>query len=162
MSLAEEMVELIWFFDALEAGRACECLEVAEIPFVIEDSSERQQGLHHPGEMPPIQMQIRVLPRDVERAQICLRAQMQLFPSPEVAEGSDELFSDEEVFSEAIVCDESSDAEEASSALTRVGIWSRVQRSVDEEDGAVSYGVEVKGKNIEKAMLVINEWLESR
>ena len=162
MSILEETVELIWFFDALEAGKAVGCLEAAAVPFVLEDHSERRQGVRDFREMPAIQMEFRVRPADLERAKVCLRNGMRLFPLPEVVEDSEESSDDEEVLSEALVCDELSDSEEARTALTHAGIWSSVRRSVDDEDGCVSYCVEVKGKDLEKAVIVMNKWLESR
>jgi hypothetical protein len=162
VSILEDTVELILFFDALEAAKAFECLKAAGVPFALEDYSERRQGLRDFQAMPAIQMEFRVRPEDLERAKVCLRDGMRLFPLPEVVEDSEQSFDDDEVLSEALVCDELSDSEEARTALTHAGIWSSVRRNVDDEDGCVSYCVEVKGKDIEKAVIVMNKWLESR
>jgi len=59
-----------------------------------------------------------------------------------------------------IICDQSHDAEAAKSALSDV--WSTVHRIVHEEDGTVSSSVEVKGKDIERAVRVVDRWAETR
>ena len=159
----EDMVDLIRFFDALDAAKACESLDAKEIPFIIEDFCKRKQGIDKFSEEPAIQLEIRVFPEDLERAKVCLREAMHLFPLPEITAGYESDSSDDdEVLSEAIICDEFSDAEAAKLALGDAGIWSSVRRAVDDEDGTVFYPVEVKGKDIERAVRVVDQWVESR
>jgi hypothetical protein len=163
MNDADDMEELTTFTDAIDAGMACDCLDAAEIPFKIEDHSLRPEGYSNFRIGPLIRMTILVQKEVLERAKVCLREKMHLFPLAEIAEDYEGDSSDnDEVSSEAIICDQLSDAEAAKSALDDAGIWSAVRRLVDDEDGIVSYSVEVKGKDIERAVRVVDQRAESR
>jgi hypothetical protein len=87
---------------------------------------------------------------------------MQLFPEREIISTSnEELREDSDVLSEAFACDEQNDAVSASDALSEAGIWSTFREETD-EDGKRCYMVEVKGGDIEGAIVVVNRWLDSR
>src|SRR5580765_2945331 len=160
MNTTGDMESLIWLTDAIEAGMACDFLDEAEIPFEIEDHSIRPE---YPSfrERAGIRMEIQVRKEDMERAKDCLREKMNLFPLPEIdGDLNDKSSDDEDVLSEAIICDELSDAEAAKGALDAAGIRGTVRRM--DEDGTVSYSVEVRGKDIERAVDIVNQWLLSK
>lgn len=154
----DNLVILITFFDALDAGKACQHLEAEEIPFVLEDLSVRQQGVSRFQEGPSVQLDVFVEKRDLERAKSCLRTTMRLFPEREVGvvkHGGD----GDEVFAQAAACEELEDAEAVRAALTNAGILSTVRKIVDDEDVSyVTYSVEVNGKDIETAIGVVERW----
>jgi hypothetical protein len=157
--------ELVWlhtFFDAINAGEACQYLETAGIPFTMENLSTRTQGIHKFSEPPPIVIELFVAPADLKRAQACLHETMHLFPNPEIDPRLAEQ-EPEDVLSSAILCETPADAENARAYLQRnCGIWSTITRMVDEDDPAsISYSVEVKGKDIERAIAAMDRWCES-
>jgi hypothetical protein len=161
MNLSDDLVCLNAFFDALQTRRACEFLEEDGIGFEVRDRSMRVQGVGKFHEGPAILMEIFVNADDVQRAQSCLRRTMQLFPEREIISTSNELCEEGEVLSEAFACDEQNDAVSASDALSEAGIWSTFRKETD-EDGECFYMVEVKGGDIERAIVVVNRWLDSR
>jgi hypothetical protein len=158
---SEDLVVLNTFFDALDAGRACQHLEAEKIPFVLEDLSVPQQGVNHFQEGPAIRLDVLVQQEDLARARTCLREAMHLFPEREV--GVVEHGGDgDEVLAQAAACEAVEDAEAVRIALTNAGIWSTVREIVDDEDASyVTYSVDVNGKDIETAMEVVERWGEA-
>jgi len=157
------LVCLNTFFDAIHAGMACNFLRQDGIRFEVRDHSVREHGLGFGfNEGPRIVMEIFVKREDVELAQDCLRRTMQLFPEREVVPAANNGLRDgDEVVSEAFACDEQNDAASASEALSEAGIWSTFHKETD-EGGDHFYMVEVKGRDIERAIVVVNRWLDSR
>lgn len=85
-------MELTVFYDAMAAGRACEFLEAAGIPFHVADLADKGNlGTLEGG--PAVVLRITVPLPDVERARAILRKKMGLFPLQEV-EASDALEDD--------------------------------------------------------------------
>jgi hypothetical protein len=158
IDISDDLVLLNTFFDALDAGKACQHLEAQKIPFALEDLSVPQQGVSRFQEGPPIRLDVWVQQEHLERAKACLRMAMHLFPEREV--GVVEHGGDgDEVLAQAAACEESEDAEAVRIALTSAGIWSTVRKIVDDEDASyVTYSVEVKGKDIETAIEVVERW----
>jgi hypothetical protein len=160
---SSELVVLNSFFDAFDAGRACQFLEDGQIPFALKDFSVRLQGLNKFSEGPAIRVDVLVCSEDFEHAKSCLREKMGLFPEREIDEQAETQSTDgDEALSQAIVCDLQEDAQSAKEALSDAGIRSSINRMLDEEDGTVSYSVEVKGEDIERALIVMNRWVEQR
>ncbi len=158
IDISDDLVILNTFFDALDAGKACQHLEAEKIPFVLEDLSVRRQGVSRFQEGPAIRLDVFVHQEDLERAKGCLRKAMHLFPEREVGvvdHGGD----GDEVLAQAAACEALEDAEAVRTALTTAGIWSTVQKIVDDEDASyVTYSVEVNGKDIETAIGVVERW----
>ena len=160
---SEGLIVLNSFFDAFEAGQACQFLEEHEIPFVLKNFSVRLQGADRFREGPAIRMEVLISPEDLEQAKACLREKMGLFPEREIDERKeDNSTDDDEVLSQAIMCDALADAQSARDALSESGIRSIIRRMVDDEDGTVSYSVEVKDSEIERAIRVMDQWIGSR
>jgi hypothetical protein len=90
---AKKMVLLNDFFDALDAGRACDFLGDAGIGFEIEDLSIRENWPGHDFGSSSILMKVFVQKRTLEAAQGVLRLRMGLFPLQEVVV-ADEPFDD--------------------------------------------------------------------
>jgi Putative prokaryotic signal transducing protein len=158
---SEDLAILNTFFDALDAGKACEHLEAEEIEFLLEDLSVRQQGVSRFQEGSPVRLDVFVHEEDLERARKCLRRTMSLFPEREVGVVEHGGAGDE-VLAQAAACEELKDAEAVRIALTNAGIWSIVQKIVDDEDASfVTYSVEVNGKDVETALRVVERWGET-
>jgi hypothetical protein len=158
IDISDDLVVLNTFFDAMDAGKACQHLEAEKIPFVLEDLSVPQQGVSRFQEGPAIRLVVWVQQEDLERAKTCLRKAMHLFPEREfvvVEHGGD----GDEVLAQAAACEELEDAEAVRIALTNAGIWSTVRKIVDDEDVSyITYSVEVNGKDIETALGVVERW----
>ena len=73
------------FHDAIEAGRACDLLKEAEVPFRLEDVA-KPRGSLGVYEAPPVALSLIVDKKDRERAMGVLRKEMGLFPLQEVEE----------------------------------------------------------------------------
>jgi hypothetical protein len=163
MESSDELVVLHNFLDAYDAGRACQFLEERQIPFALKDFSVRLQGVNRFSEGPAIRLEVLVSSEDIERAKSCLREKMGLFPERETDERAESQSADEqEVLSQAIVSDGLEEAQSAKDALSEAGIRSTINRMVDDEDGSVSYSVEVRGIDIERAVSVMDQWVGSR
>lgn len=110
-------------------------------------------------EGPSVRLDLLVQKEDLLRARALLHVTMQLFPERETDDTEYKMEADDEVFVQAAVCDALADAESISAMLQTVGIWSRVHRAADDEgEGIVSYQVEVKGRDIERTMPVVEQW----
>src|SRR5215471_17129719 len=111
MDSSEELVVLHYFFDAFEAGKACQFLEEGQIPFELKDYSVRLQGVVDRFEAPAVHLDVLVSSEDLERAKSCLREKMGLFPEREVDERGECISADdEEMLSSAIVTDDQQEA----------------------------------------------------
>ena len=87
---------------------------------------------------------------------------MNLFPEREVDDVEGETAVHDDVLAQAAACDALADAEEVRSILMASGIWSKVDEIVADDAGDIPlYSVEVKGTDIERAMLVIEEWMKA-
>ena len=111
------------FFDAIEVGRMCECLEEAGVPFRIEDVSKRNAG-SGAYDSPPVALNLIVSKEDRVRAMDVLRKKMGLFPLQEVAE-PDALLDDGTV-SQVGYFATRADAEAIAAALESAHLWHRV------------------------------------
>lgn len=85
-------IELMVFYDAMVAGRACELLEEAGIPFHVTDLTD-SSGLGTLEGGPAVALRLTVPLTDLERAKGILRRNMGLFPLQEVAT-ADEVVDD--------------------------------------------------------------------
>ena len=87
---------------------------------------------------------------------------MHLFPDRETDPRLGEP-EPEDVLSSAIVCETLAGAEDAKAYLQKTsGISGTITKLADEEDPTwVGYSVEVKGKDIERAIAAMNRWSES-
>lgn len=158
---SEEWIDLNTFFDALEAGKACGYLEQAAIPFAVEDLGQRRQGVDR-FEGPAIWLDVRVRKEDFERAKECLRSSMHLFPLQEEGLEEYQAIDDEDVFAEAAACEQQVDAEAVRDALLAENIWSKISVIADDADPtALTYAVEVHGRDVEKAVAVVDRWGET-
>jgi hypothetical protein len=145
------------FHDAMEAGRACDFLEEAEVPFRVEDVA-KPRGSLGVYEAPPVALSLIVDKKDRERAMGVLRKEMGLFPRQEVDE-ADTVVDDGTV---ATLGDfgRREDADEVAKVLEEAGIWHRV--SANPEGSAAeenAWTLEVReidlvkaGEVVEKAM----------
>lgn len=146
-------IELTTFHDAMDAGRACEVLEDAGIPFHLNDVSERTGfGSFEGG--PVVALRVTVLLTDVERARGVLRRAMGLFPEQEVEEADAAL--DDGTKSMVGVFATRAEAEEIAGVLNEAGIWNEV---VEVEDAENPYGVEVREVDLMRAGDVVEKGL---
>lgn len=156
-TLAANETLLGLFYDAIEVGRMCECLEEAAVPFRIEDVSQRR-AVSGAYDTPPVALNVIVAKTDRERAMAVLRSRMGLFPLQEVAEA--DALIDDGTLSQVGFFATHADAEVIASALESAHLWHRIvanpEGSLDTEDAFV---VEVKevdllaaGDVIEKAL----------
>jgi hypothetical protein len=122
-------VSLMIFYDAIELGRACDCLEAEEIEFDIRDLS-RPRSAVEPFQR-PVEMDLDVRRTDQPRAISILREKMGLFPLQEV-EVADAPLDDGTV---ATLGDfgRRADAEEVARVLEQAGMWHRI---VANEEGS--------------------------
>ena len=135
-------IELCVFYDALAAGRACEFLEGAGIPFHVADLAQNS-GLGTLEGGPAVVLRLTVPLSDVERAKAILRKRMGLFPLQEV-EASDEMVDDG---TRAVVGSFGThgEAEKAAQALTEAGFENWVGENPEgSEAGEDRYSVEVR------------------
>ena len=147
-------MELTTFYDAMDAGRACEFLDGAGIPFHVADVSDRSSLGSFEG-APAVALRITVLLSDLDRARGVLRGAMGLFPEQEVEEADEAL--DDGTKSIVGLFPTRREAEEIAAVLTGAGIWNEVVE-VD-EDRENPFAVEVKevdllraGTTVEKAL----------
>jgi hypothetical protein len=123
------------FYDAFDAGRACDCLEAEGIAFDLRDRSASAGGLGMLEGGPPVVLQLFVDGADRERAMAVLRRKMGLFPLQEV-EVADEAVDDGSV-STLGGFGQREEAEEVARVLEDAGIWHRIvanpEGTVEEE-----------------------------
>jgi hypothetical protein len=159
---SEDLVILIAFFDALDAGKACQHLEAEGIPFVLEDLGVRQQGVSRFQEGPAVQLNVFVGKQDLKRAKSCLQKTMRLFPGREPGV-KDHGGDGDEVLAQAAACESLKDADAVCAVLKEAGIRNSVRKIVDDEDTSyVTYLVEVNGKDIETAIELVERWAETQ
>ena len=147
------------FYDAFDAGRACDCLEAEGIGFDLRDNSAGAGGLGMLEGGPPVVLQLFVDGADRERAMAVLRRKMGLFPLQEV-EVADEAVDDGSV-STLGGFGQREEAEEVARVLEDAGIWHRVvanpKGTVEEES---CYLLEVREVDMAEAGDVVEAALE--
>ena len=147
------------FYDAFDAGRACDCLEAEGIGFDLRDNSAGAGGLGMLEGGPPVVLQLFVDGADRERAMAVLRRKMGLFPLQEV-EVADEALDDGSV-STLGGFGQREEAEEVARVLEDAGIWHRVvanpEGTVEEES---CYLLEVREVDMAEAGDVVEAALE--
>ena len=135
-------MELTTFYDAMAAGRACEFLEEAGIPFHVADLAQNS-GLGTLEGGPAVALRLTVPLADVERAKGILRKKMGLFPLQEV-EAADEVLDDG---TRTVVGSfgTRAEAERAAGILTGAGFENRVlENAAGSEAEEDRYSVEVR------------------
>ena len=146
------------FYDALEAGEACGCLEAAQVPFRVADVAKPREGLGI-YDSPPVALSLIVAKSDRDRAMNVLREKMGLFPLQEVEE-ADPVVDDGTV---ATLGDfaRREDADDVARALDEARIWHRLvanpEGSAETED---AWTVEVREIDLIKAGDVVEKALE--
>jgi hypothetical protein len=156
----DDSIVLHTFFDALDAATACRYLEAEEISFYINNLSVRNQGVSKFQEEPSIAIEILVLEKDLVLAKNCLKRSMHLFPDPEI-HGSLDSEEGEEVLAQALGCEREEDAEAARAVLISADLWSTITKILDDDENEVVYSVDVKGKDIERAIAIVESWARS-
>lgn len=148
-------IELITFHDALTAGRACELLEEAGIPFHLTDVSGPKDGLRSFDAGPPVALRVTVAMEEVQRGQAVLRRKMGLFPLENIAVPDEPV--DDGTRASVGYSKTRGEAEEIAGVLTRAGIWNEVREGPEAEEHPFS--VEVRemdlfaaGDVVEKAL----------
>lgn len=141
-AVAPEM-ELRTFYDALEAGRACEFLDEAGIPFHVADMTQEEGGRGAAEGGPAVALRVTVPLTDFERAKAVLRKGMGLFPLQEVTT-ADEMVDDGTRTPVGYVATRE-DAEEIAGMLTVAGLryWV-VENAEGSEAEENRYAVEVR------------------
>jgi hypothetical protein len=156
--VAPGQTELMTFYDALNAGRACDFLGENGIDFDLQDVSQPQSAMRSFDNLPPVMLKLIVQKRDRERAKVILREKMGLFPLREV-EVEDALVDDGTI-SELGYFARKEDAEEFGRILDDARTWHRIvpnpEGSVEDEN---LFALEVReidliraGELVEKAM----------
>lgn len=126
--LADGMVVLTTFHDAMEAGEACDWLEKEEMEVDVRDVSVRDGvGTLYGGA--PVALQVIVGARDRERAMKILRGKMGLFPLQEVEE-ADPVVDDGTVATLGLF-GRREDADEVARVLDDARVWHRVTANVE-------------------------------
>ena len=147
------------FYDAFDAGRACDCLEAEGIAFDLRDRSAGAGGLGMLEGGPAVVLQLFVESADRERAMAVLRKKMGLFPLQEV-EVADEAVDDGSV-SVLGGFARRDEAEEVARVLEEAGIWHRVvanpEGTVEEES---CYLLEVREVDMVEAGDVVEAALD--
>jgi hypothetical protein len=126
----------ITFFDAIEAGQACECLEEAGIEFELKDIAEPQIGMRSFDSPPIVVLRLFVNKTDEEAVKAVLREKLDLFPLQEVT------VADEPVDDGSITTlgdfGLRKDAEDVAQILDDAKIWHRIvsnpEGTVENED----------------------------
>jgi hypothetical protein len=155
---------LMIFYDAIEAGRACDFLEEREVDFEIRDVSRPQTGMHGYNSS-PVALELVVKRVDRERAMAVLRETMGLFPLQEV-EAADGGADDGASIDDGSVATfgefgEREEADEVARVLEDAGIWHRVvantEGSAKDED---LYRIEVREMDLMRAGDVVEASLD--
>jgi hypothetical protein len=137
------------FYDALEAEKACGFLDEAEVPFSLEDVSERG-GSRSLGNVPAVALNLIVPKADQQRAMGVLRKKMGLFPLQEVAEADPVV--DDGTVSPVGFFGRRDEAEPVMRVLDDARIWHRL---VPNPDGSAAnedaYMLEVREIDLVKA-----------
>jgi hypothetical protein len=127
--LANGMVVLTTFHDAIAAGEACDWLEEEGMDVDVRDVSDKSTGGGSFYGGPPVALQVIVGVRDRDRAVKILREKMGLFPLQEV-EDADPLVDDGTV---AVLGSfgRREDADEAARVLDEARVWHRVTANAE-------------------------------
>jgi hypothetical protein len=145
------------FHDAIEAGRACDFLKEAEVPFRLEDVAKPRSGFRG-YDNPPVALNLIVDKMDRERAMAVLRKEMGLFPLQEVEE-ADPVVDDGTVTTLGYF-GRREDADDVAKVLDDARIWHRVSANAEgsaaEENAWTLEVLEIDlvkaGEVVEKAM----------
>jgi len=152
-------VALMVFYDAIDAGRACEFLEEREIDFEMQDVSKPRSMLGVLEMSPPVSLRLVVRAADRERAMAILRETMGLFPLQEV-EVADEAVDDGAVNTVGNF-GRREDAEDVARVLEDAGIWHQIvanpEGTVENED---CYALEVREIDLVRAGEVVERGME--
>jgi hypothetical protein len=147
------------FYDAFDAGRACDCLEDEGVVFELRDVSAPSSGLGTFDGRPPVVLQLFVESADRERAMEILRKKMGLFPLQEV-EVADESVDDGTVTTLGGF-GHREDAEEVARILEEAGVWHRVVANPEgTEENEDRYTLEVREIDLMRAGEVVEAGLE--
>jgi len=148
----------ITFFDAIEAGQACESLEEMGVEFEMRDVSELEVGIRSFSSPPPVMLQLFVDKSDEESVKAILREKLGLFPLQEVAV-ADELIDDGTV-TDLGYFGHRDEAEEVARVLEDAGVWHRI---VDNPDGKLEdadrFKLEVKEIDVMRAGEIVEKVL---
>jgi len=156
VKLADGMVALTTFHDAIAAGTACDYLEAEGLTVDVRDVTDKSTvgGSFYGG--PPVALQVIVQGADKERAVGILREKMGLFPLQEV-EGDDEPADADEMATLGYF-GRREDADEAARILAEAGFWYRVaanpEGSAEDED---AFSLEVKAVDQERAVEAVEK-----
>jgi len=138
------------FYDAIEAGRACEFLDEQEVKFEMRDILKPRSMLGALERSPPVSLRLVVPVEDRQKAMAILREKMGLFPLQEVAV-ADELVDDGSVGTVGMFA-RREDAEDVMRVLDEAHIWHRI---VVNPDGTVEdencYILEVREVDLVRA-----------
>jgi hypothetical protein len=145
------------FHDAIEAGRACDFLKEAEVPFRLEDVA-KPRGSLGVYEAPPVALSLIVDKKDRERAMDVLRKEMGLFPLQEVEEADAAV--DDGTVATLGYFGRREDADEVAKVLDEARIWHRVTANPEgNKEDENAWTLEVRevdlvraGEVVEKAM----------
>ena len=121
-------IALITLYDAMDAGRACDVLDEAEIDVEVRDLSQDEgRGSFYSGR--PVALQLIVNQQDRDRAVTLLREQMGLFPLEQVAEP--DVIEDDGTIATVGQFAHRLDAEDVARVLTDAKIWNRITANPD-------------------------------
>jgi hypothetical protein len=148
---------LITFYDAIEAGKACDALDAAEIPLEVRDLS-RTDGRGSEWGGPPIALQLIVSEQDRDRAVQLLREKMRLFPLEDVPEPDAPL--DDGTVATVGQFAKRADAEDVAQVLNDAKVWNRITPN---QEGAVqtedAFLVEVREVDLFRAGELVEQAL---
>jgi hypothetical protein len=157
-AVAPEM-ELRIFYDAMEAGRACEFLDEAGIPFHVADMTEERSGLGTLDGGPAVALRVAVPLTDFERAKAILRKGMGLFPLQEI-ETADEMVDDGTRTAVGYFSTKE-DAEEIAGILTGAGFRYWLKENPEGSEAEENrYAVEVREVDLFAAGEAVDKALE--
>ena len=127
-AIGKGQVALITLYDAIEAGRACDLLDEAQISFEVRDLSQTEgRGSFYGGN--PVALQLIVNENDRDSAVKLLREKMGLFPLEEIADPDAPL--DDGSIATVGQFAKRSDAEEVARVLTDAKVWNRITPNPD-------------------------------
>jgi hypothetical protein len=156
VKLADGMVALTTFHDAIAAGEACDWLEADGIDVDVKDVAEKSTGGGSFYGGPPVALEVIVPSGDRDRAVRILREKMGMFPLQEVEE-ADAVVDDGSV-STLGTFGRREDAEDVAKVLDDARVWHRVvanpEGSVENED---AFTVEVREIDLVKAGDVVEK-----
>ena len=120
-------IALITLSDAMDAGRACDVLDEAEIAVEVRDLSETEGSSSFYGRA--VALQLIVNQQDRDRAVNLLREKMGLFPLEQIAEP--DVIEDDGTIATVGQFARRTDAEDVARVLTDAKIWNRITPNPD-------------------------------